>query len=397
MPWKTSESVQQIRAEFVSDYNSNDFSFSELCLKYGISRKTGYKWVKRYSNGLPLVDESRRHKSCKTKTTQDIIDKIIELRQAHPTLGGRKISIILRRRGVVGVPSGNTVTGILRDRDMLNKGAVERARHYVRFAKEFPNEMWQVDFKGYLVLAAGERCKPLNIIDDCSRFCLRTTPLLKEDLASVKRVFESTMRDYGTPHALLCDNGNPWGVQQRQGMTAFEVWLMEHDILPIHGKPLHPQTQGKEECFNKTLVREGIPRYSEMDMLDVETESEIYRQFYNNERPHFGIGGKVPSDLYTRSERVYTDDVSLWDYGRDEHICRVNSGGCITAFGRHFFLSRAFAGKDVSFRESSHTDKINIFFRNFITARYSLKTQEFDFLRAYRRECDPRPTFPGIE
>lgn len=397
MPWKPTTTVQQTRAEFVCDHNIGMFSFADLCRQYGIARKTGYKWVKRYAEGCPLTDKSRRHLTCEAKTSKEIIGKIVELRQAHPTLGGHKISIMLKRQGLTGVPSGNTVTSILRERDMLNKKAVERAKHYVRFAKELPNEMWQADFKGYLNLATGEKCKPLNIIDDCSRYCLRTMPLLREGLASVKAVFVSAMREYGKPLAQLCDNGNPWGVQQKQGLTEFETWLMEHDILPIHGKPWHPQTQGKEESFNKTLVREGIPRYAEMDMLDIETESEIFRQFYNNERPHFGIGGKTPCDVYVKSDREYAETVQPWDYGDDMVTTRVNSAGCISAFGRRFFLTRALVGKDVGVRESADAGKVNVFFRNFIVARYSLTTQRFDFIRAYRKDGDPRPTFPGMD
>jgi len=396
MPWKPTTTVQQTRAEFVCDHRLGAFSFTDLCRQYGISRKTGYKWVKRYEEGYPLTDKSRRHLDHKAKTSEAVIGKIVELRQAHPTLGGHKISIMLKRQGLAGVPSGNTVTNILRKRAMLNEKAVERARHYVRFAKEHPNEMWQADFKGYLVLATGERCKPLNIIDDCSRFCLRTKPLIKEDLTPVKAVFVSAMREYGKPLALLCDNGNPWKVQQKRGLTEFEAWLMEHDILPIHGKPWHPQTQGKEESFNKTLVLEGIPRYAEMDMLDVETESEIFRQFYNNERPHFGIRGKVPGDVYVKSEREYVETVRPWDYGTGSCVTRVTSNGVVKAMGRRFFLTVGLSGKDVSVQESSESGKVNVFFRNFIVARYSLNTQKYDFLRAYRKEGDPRPTFPGI-
>jgi len=219
MSWKQTETIQQIRTEFISDFNLQIHSFAELCRRYGISRKTGYKWVKRHKEGCPMTDRSRRHLSCKTKTSDDIIGKIMALRQAHPTLGGHKISIMLKRKGVEGVPSGNTVTNILRGHGMLNKDAIARSKHLIRFACELPNVMWQADFKGCLVLRTGEQCKPLNIIDDCSRFCLCSAPLLREDTDSVREVFRSVLRQYGQPLSLLCDNGNPWGVQQKQGLT----------------------------------------------------------------------------------------------------------------------------------------------------------------------------------
>ena len=132
--------------------------------------------------------------------------------------------------------------------------------------------MWQADFKGYFQMQNGERCYPLNILDDCSRFCLCSDALSNETLGEVKPVFQRLFREYGLPFSLLCDNGNPWGTSQSMGYTAFEVWLMELGVLTIHGRPLHPQTQGKDERYNRSFTRECLSVNSlvQVDAADLE-------------------------------------------------------------------------------------------------------------------------------
>jgi transposase InsO family protein len=146
--------------------------------------------------------------------------EILALRKAHPTLGGKKISLMLKRKGVEGVPSGATVTSILRRHDLLNERAVAEATHLRRFSKAAPNEMWQVDFKGHFKLSSGERCHPLNAVDDCSRYAVISAPLLNETFEAVRPPFVHAFREYGLPETILCDNGNPWGVTRRNGVTA---------------------------------------------------------------------------------------------------------------------------------------------------------------------------------
>jgi len=395
MSWNPSEPPSAVRARFIAATNTDHVVLAELCRQYGISRKTAYKWLHRHAQGEILEDRCRRPLKHGNETPQPLVDAIVDIRTRHPRLGGGKIAIMLRRKGVEHVPSGTTVTNILRKRGLLDPRAVAEAKRYVRFEKKRPNEMWQTDFKGDFLLKTGERCYPLNIIDDCTRYCLRSVPLLGQYCEMAIPVFESAMRSFGRPLSLLCDNGNPWGVSQRQGMTAFEAWLMEHDILPIHGKPLHPQTQGKQEAYNKTLKRELIETSSAMDMTDIASEMEWFRNFYNEERPHYGIGGKCPADLYVKSERPYEAVVPRWDYPSGAKVLRVNSGGCIQIDGKSVFLTRGLAGKDVGVRESASPGCLNVFFRNFIVARYSASKGEYEFLRAYRIVGDPRPTFPG--
>ena len=310
MSWNAERSLEEVREEFLMRWAEDKVSVRALCREYGTSPKTAYKWKKRKSSGDSLRDRSRRPKSSPNATSGALASESLALRSAHPTLGGKKTSLMLKRKGFECAPAGSTATDILRRHGRLNARAVAEATRLRRFTKATPNEMWQVDFKGHFKLSSGERCHPLNVVDGCSRYAIISTPLLNETFEAVRPPFVHAFREYGLPETILCDNGNPWGAPQRNGITAFEVWAMELGVLVIHGRPLHPQTQGKEESFNKPWKRECLERLGPMpDLLDVITETELFRSFCNDERPHFGIGGKVSSDIYRRSPRNYPDVV----------------------------------------------------------------------------------------
>ena len=392
MSWNAEKSLEEVRLEFLDRWAEGKASVLSLCREYGISPKTAYKWRKRRASGDSLSDRSRRPKSSPNATSAPIVSEVLALRDAHPTLGGRKISLMLKRRGLAGVPAGSTVTDILRRHGLLSERAVAEATHLRRFSKATPNEMWQVDFKGHFKLSSGKRCHPLNAVDDCSRYAVISTPLLNETFEAVRPPFVSAFREYGLPETILCDNGNPWGVPQRSGITAFEAWAMELGVLVIHGRPLHPQTQGKEESFNKSWKRECLERLGPLpDLLDVITETELFRSFYNDERPHFGIGGKVPSDIYRRSPRAYPEKIEEWAYPDTMHVRLVGCNGHISWHDTPVFVGEGLRGKRIAMVESdSHPGCANLIFRDFRIGRLNLVDRTVESLRAYRLEGDPR-------
>ena len=392
MSWNAEKSLEEVRSEFLDRWAEGKASVCALCREYGISSKTAYKWRKRREAGGSLQDGSRRPKSSPNATSAALVSEVLALRSAHPTLGGKKISLMLKRRGLEGVPAGSTVTDILRRHGLLNERAVSEATHLRRFSKADPNEMWQVDFKGHFGLASGERCHPLNVVDDCSRYAIMSVPLLSETFEAVRQPFVRAFREYGLPETILCDNGNPWGVPQRSGITAFEAWAMELGVLVIHGRPLHPQTQGKEESFNKSWKRECLERLGPLpDLLDVVTETELFRSFYNDERPHFGIGGKVPSDIYRRSPRAYPEKIEEWAYPDTMHVRLVGCNGHISWHDTPVFVGEGLRGKRIAMVESdSHPGCANLIFRDFRIGRLNLATRTVESLRAYRLDGDPR-------
>ncbi len=288
------------------------------------------------------------------------------------------------------LPCARTINNILKRNGVITQEASDAATPYQRFEKDQPNEMWQADYKGHIGMRNSARCHPLNIIDDCSRFNLCCEAQGSETFLEIQPVMVRIFREYGLPFSFLCDNGNPWGTAQSPGFSRFEVWLMELGILTLHGRARHPQTQGKEESFNRSMTREFLRYASFADLEDAQRQFDQYRDFYNNERPHHALGLDTPSQHYHRSERPYPEQIAEWEYPEGCQIRRVKINGCFKWRGQLYFLSEAFHGKSIAIRESHIPDHVNLYFRQFRIGRLDLRTNTFVFKRAYRIEDDPR-------
>jgi len=208
------------------------------------------------------------------------------------------------------------------------------------------------------------------------------------------RVFER----HGLPDTLLCDNGNPWGTVQSVGYTKFEVWLMDLGILTIHGRAYHPQTQGKEERFNGTLLRERL-KYREYESSEhAQRDFDEYRIFYNYERPHHALDMETPSERYCNSERTLPQRVDDWDYGTDVTVRQIKDHGYLTINGQGYFLSESFGRKTVGLIESiSNRGLFYVIYRQFCVAKLNVderivvarKAFRWDFLEG--EKCKPCP------
>lgn len=390
MPWKETR-LETMREEFVKRVLAHEKSKSALCREYGISRPTGDKWITRYLSGDQLKDMSRAPKSRPNKTDPEIEKKIVEYRGKYPAIGAVKMRRIMQDAKHIDLPSARTFNEIFKRNGLITKEASEAAKPYERFEKSYPNEMWQADFKGHFPMGNGVRCHTLNIIDDYSRMNICCEPLLSETFAEIKPCMERIFQEYGMPFSFLCDNGNPWGTQQSTGFTNFEVWLMELGILTMHGRILHPQTQGKEERFNGSFTRECLRHHNIRDQADAAKIFGEYRDFYNNVRPHMALGLEVPASRYTPSSRQFPARISPWEYPNEFAIRNVKSSGYITINGQGYFLSEAFGDKQIAFRESSKgTHLINLYFRQFRIGQIDIEKRVFTFKRAYLIDGDPR-------
>ena len=390
MPWEE-KGVNQMREEFVRRAQSGEKTKSALCREYGISRPTGDKWIKRYEGGEGLSDQSRCQKKIQ-RTDPEIEQIIVEYRKGHPAIGATKIHRILTNQGIEGLPCAKTCNNILKRNGLITPEASAAATPYQRFEKAQPNQMWQSDYKGWRTMKNGMKCHPLNIIDDCSRFNLCCKAMHGETFEEIKPVMIKLFETHGMPFSLLCDNGPPWGTSQSTGFTHFEVWLMELGILTIHGRALHPQTQGKEERFNGTLTRELLKHVELKDFEDADRKFEAYRQFYNNVRPHHALNLDTPAQHYTRSSREYSDIIADWEYPENCEVRKVKSSGFFTWKNQGYFLSEAFAGKEIAVRPSKHPGCISLFFRQFRLGRIDEEKRVYTFKRAYLIKDDPRWT-----
>mgnify|MGYP002521531394 FL=1 len=389
MGWKE-RTVKQMREEFVRRVLAKEKSKAALCREYGISRPTGDKWLRRYQENAPLSDRSRAPKTQPRRIAPEVEASIVQLRRQYPALGAEKLHKMMENMGCENLPCARTFNNIFARNHLISKEASLAAKHIQRFEKEQPNVMWQTDFKGHFALASGVRCHPLNILDDHSRFCLCTEALENETFLAVKPVFERVFSEFGLPFSLLCDNGNPWGTSQSTGYTAFEVWLMELGVLTLHGRPLHPQTQGKQERFNRSFTRECLAGKTFRDLADAQKAFDDYRAFYNTVRPHSALELAVPASVYSTSPRPFPSHIEDWEYGNNCQLCKVRQNGYFSFEGQGYFLSEAFRGKTIAVRESHLPGQITLLFRQFRIGRIDREKRVFTTKRISRLAGDPR-------
>ena len=369
MPWKD-KTVEELRKEFV-ETATNCSNFSSLCREFGISRATGYKWLSRYENDEALSDRSRRPKTTANKTSQAIESKIIEARTTHPGWGAKKIKVSLESKGVE-MPCVKTVNNILNRYGCISREESLKHKAFTRFEKERCNEMWQTDFKGEFKMQDGNYCFPLDIFDDHSRFVIRIKPS-QSTSNLVLPTFREAFYEYGMPDSVLSDNGAQFA-GFRQGYTQFEKWLMDHDVLPIHGRIKHPQTQGKIERFHRAMNQELLKHYTPKDISDAERVFNEWRNCYNTERPHEALGMKCPSDIYVPSERIYCDKVDKYEYSGKYHVIKGNSWGYVRFGGFQIYLSETMANEYLEFRPNPNRDTFIACYRNFAIAEFDVQT-----------------------
>jgi len=339
------------RSEFIAFARAPGGNMSELCRRFEISRKTGYKWLGRATlGGLDVSDHSRRPSSSPRRTAPGVEAHVLAVRQRYPFYGGRKIRHVLLREGLPTPPAASTITAIL-DRNGLLSPERRRLRNWQRFEEAAPNALWQMDFKGHFPLRQG-RCHPLTVLDDHSRFCICLAACPDEQGATVRSHLTAAFQRYGLPERMLTDNGPPWGSSGQGAHTRFTAWLIRLGVSVSHGRPLHPQTQGKDERFHRTLKLEVISqRPVWRDNPEVQTSFDAYRPVYNFERPHEALGFEVPGARYAPSPRVFPGVLPPIDYDAELEVRRVKANGSIKFHSHYFFVGKAFAGDPVGLQQ----------------------------------------------
>lgn len=358
MSWET-KTVMEQRKEFIIAASLEGANISKLCREFGVSRKTGHKWINRAEMGLPLCDQSRRPHRQPSKTADEIEQRIIQMRLDHPAWGGKTIWAALEAAGVDGLPSTKTCCNILKRNGLIDPAESAKHTAFQRFEKEHCNEMWQTDFKGDFLLGNGVRCYPLTILDDHSRFSIRIEP--KTSATGVKDSFIQAFQEFGLPNSVLSDNGAQFAGAHR-GLSQFERFLMDLDILPIHGRPIHPQTQGKIERFHRTLKKEAL-RVTPSNMEEARIRLDNWRWVYNEIRPHHSLGLKTPSSVYQPSTRPYYEP-KPYIYDEGARLIKVNNWGYIRFGPMQLFLSEAMADTHVEIRFDDN-DTFSILYRNY--------------------------------
>jgi transposase InsO family protein len=363
MPWREL-SVMEQREEFVKLALVPGSNKSELCRRFGISRDKGHKWIRRYlaEGRAGLADRSRRPHRSPKRTGAAMEAEVLRIRaDSNNAWGGCKIAHVLERSGAQDVPAASTITQILRRHGKLEPRAHEHPGPFQRFERAQPNELWQMDFKGDFALARG-RCHPLTIIDDHSRYALGIEACGTQQDRSTRERLTMVFRRYGLPDAMLMDNGSPWGDTNGGRFTAFSVWLLQLGVRVTHGRPYHPQTQGKDERLHRTLKAEVLSGRCFADLAECQHAFDAWRHKYNHVRPHQALALATPSERYRPSRRAFPVVLPPIEYGPDDLVRKADQNGDISFKGRHIRLGKPFRGQLVALRPTSDDGAFSIHF-----------------------------------
>jgi transposase InsO family protein len=296
------------------------------------------------------------------------------VRVENPAWGGRKIARRLADLGL-DAPAPSTVTAILRREGLIDTGAASAHRAHQRFEHAAPNDLWQMDFKGWFATGAGP-CHPLTVLDDHSRYALGLEACADERLATLQPRLTALFRRHGLPRRILCDNGPPWGMTNRHApsrWTACGVWLLCLGVRISHGRPHHPQTQGKDERFHRTLKAECLDLRTFDDLAACQQAFDRWRSVYNHDRPHEALGLATPATRYQASPRPMPDTVPRPEYAPGEILRRVRSDGYFAFQNRIFHLAQAFAGYQIALRPGPEDGTWTLCFASYPIATLDLR------------------------
>jgi len=354
MPWAES-CAMDARVRFIGEWLERQLSLTELAELYGVSRKTAYKWIGRYrSDG---IDGLRERNSAPLEhgraTPLEHIMMIVALKAAKPRYGPLKIVAKLKElRPDLAWPVPSTVGEILK-----RAGMVQPRRRRSRVpptlgpltVAERPNDLWAVDYKGWIRLGDGRRCEPLTITDSFSRYLVALEPCRSTSGAEALPIFERAFADHGLPEAIRSDNGPPFATVGVTGLSALGVWWAKLGIHHERIAPGRPQQNGRHERFHLTLKEAMEP--APADLPSQVARFEAFRHDYNHERPHQALGQTAPARHYTASPREMPQQLPEPDYPREADIRRVRSNGEVKWGGAMIFVSEALVGEWVAIQE----------------------------------------------
>ena len=355
MPWRERSPMEE-RLAFVRECKSELFTMTELAAQYGISPKTGYKWLARYAaeGADGLRDQSRRPHTHPHATDPDLVEALLAQRRRHPTWGAKKLlRVVVRRQPDAEWPSRSTVCTFLKQHGLV---APQRRRHpYAHVPSALApiaaaNDVWTTDFKGEFRTGDGQYCYPLTLRDGFSRFVLRCDALVARTYAATRRRFEQAFTEYGLPARIRSDNGEPFAGTALARLSRLSVWWMRLGIVPERIGPGHPEQNGSHEQFHAVLKAET----TRPPAAHAAAQQRRFARFcaeYNHDRPHEALGFDVPASHYQASPRSLPARLPALEYPGHCEVRRVSNFGCISWAGRRVFLSNALVGADVAFEE----------------------------------------------
>jgi transposase InsO family protein len=377
--WKETGVVDE-RVRFVEAVQRSEAPMGELCARFGVSRKTGYKWLARADAGEALTDRSRRPHASPTQHDEKTVELVLALRREHPTWGPRKLvarlSVLHRRREL---PSASTVGELLKRHGLVRKRTTRpRLSLYTSplSAMDEPNAVWCADFKGDFRTGDRTRVLPLTMTDGASRYLLRCTALRRIDYGSVKPVFESAFREFGMPWVIRTDNGTPFVTTGPAGLSKFSIWLLKLGVTAERTQPGRPTQNGRHERMHRTLGEDAM-RPPSHTLAQQQRRFDLFRHVYNEERPHEALGQQPPASVYVDSSRRYTGRLVEPMYPEHFLLRRVRETGEIKINNQRVFVSESLSRETIAIEERDD-DTYALYFGTHRLGAIDADTMKFD-------------------
>lgn len=355
MPWKEVKPMDE-KTLFIAEYVQGDKMFAELCGLYGISRKTGYKWISRYKrDGFHGLEElSRKPHLCPHRTPYAIRKEIIDLRQKRINPGPKKIqTLLLKKYAEADIPSKTTIYNILRFEGVVKTRKLRR--HIPPGPKPFeparePNDLWTADFKGQFLTGDSRWCFPLTVMDDVSRYLLGCRGLDGTGTQAVKEEFDKLFREYGLPLRIRTDNGVPFASLSTAGISQLSKWWIRLGIVPERIERGKPQQNGNHERMHRTLKDAAIKPPAKTRARQ-QGAFDQFRIEYNEERPHESLGQETPASKYRTSPRRMPKRLPELEYPGHYRIASVLTHGIVSCFGKMIYVGHLLTGERIGMNE----------------------------------------------
>jgi putative transposase len=353
MPWKETCSVEE-RIRFIAEFGGEEEpSLASVCRRYGVSRKTGYKWLARHAAGGLVALESRPPVALHPagRVALELEDLIVELRREY-LWGPKKLRVLLAPRWSGKLPSESTIGLVLNRRGLIRP---KRRRVAARRGEggplrcDAPNDLWCTDFKGHFRLGDGTRCHPFTLTDCCSRYMLRCRALTNEKGDGVRRELEQAFAEFGMPERLRSDNGPPFGAQAPGGLSRNAIWLIQLGITPEFIEPGHPEQNGRHERFHGTL-KDATASPPKQTQAEQQQAFDHFGREYNDVRPHEALGQVPPKRRYEPSPRGFTGKLRMPEY-EEAQVRSTSTKGEVSFKGKIFSVGTLLAKQPVAFRE----------------------------------------------
>ena len=396
MPWKETCQMHE-RMQFIARVLAGEDEMTVLCREYGISRKTGYKWLSRFiSEGAAGLAE-RSHAPLQHGQAHDIavVQAVLGLRQRWPHWGPKKLRVkLVEHHPELPVPAASTIGEWLRREGVVGRSC--RRRRCPAYTQPFAavsaaNDLWCTDFKslplartgGWFRTGDGRRCDPFTLTDAHSRYLLRCQAVARPDEENVRPIFEAAFKEHGLPLAIRSDNGPPFASPGVGGLSRLAVWWIKLGIRPERIVAGKPQQNGRHERVHRTLNQEtATPPAASLPAQ--QQRFDAFRAVYNYERPHEALGQQTPVSLYQPSPRAYPDRLADPHYGEEVAVRRVRSNGQIKWAGGLILVGEALVGEPVGIVETEGGDWL---------VRYA--DVELGYIHPQRRRLHPRPLHGG--